>query len=362
LKSAPRAVAKPVAKPVAKDPAKKSMEFIGFFPMRKGGDDKKIEQKKQNIGPVFPAGAYVVGGRLSPLAKALSEDFFKNFLARHTQDKLTFVSIETTVDRQPSLLGSAPSSASHFFTKELFDGLQNKKVDMTIHNLKDMPFELPEGLVLGASLRREDPRDALVTRSTDGAIQELPHGARIGATSKRRIMQIKNIRPDLEIVPVWGHHPERLAALEKDNLDAVLVAWASLKKLNLSPRFYVALQPEQMLPSPGQGIIGIVCRAEDSDLIAKLRYAEDSEASWASRCERAFLQKLGGHWDAPVAAYAHRKGTQDPWILDACIGDARSGELLHHREIGTSRCKPESLADKAFTGILAKGARKFLPL
>jgi hypothetical protein len=73
------------------------------------------------------------------------------------------------------------------------------------------------------------------------------------------------------------------------------------------------------------------------------------------------LQKLGGYRDVPVGVYAHRKGTQDPWILDAVIGDPRSGETLKHREIGTSRCKPESLADKAFMGILAKGARKFLP-
>ncbi len=166
---------------------------------------------------------------------------------------------------------------------------------------------------------------------------------------------------DIESVPIRGDISERLKKLEIENLDAVLVSRAGLKRLNISPRYYVALQPDLMLPSACQGIAGIVCSSEDPNLVAKLHYIDDSEASWASRCERAFLQKLNGFGDKPVGAHAHRKGTQDPWILDTVIGDARTGELLRHREIGTSRCKPESLADKAFTGILSKGARKFLP-
>jgi porphobilinogen deaminase len=116
-----------------------------------------------------------------------------------------------------------------------------------------------------------------------------------------------------------------------------------------------------MLPAACQGNVAVLCRATDTDLIAKLNYIDDSEASWSSRCERAFLLKFGEFGDVPIGANAHRKGTQDPWILDAVIGDPASGEVLRHREIGTSRCKPESLADKAYVGILAKGARKFLP-
>jgi len=337
------------------------MEFIGFFPMRKNGDDKKQDLKKQSTGPVFPVGSYQIASRDTPLSRSLAEEFKATYLGKHGADTVAWQAIKTTVDREPQLLGSAPSSATNYFTKELFDALLERQTDITIHNLKDVPLDLPQGLILAAALKREDPRDALITRSTYGAIQELPYKARVGITAKRRIMQVKHLRADLEIVPVWGNLQERIQSLENGDVDAVVVAWASLRRLNISPRFYVALQPEQVLPSPCQGITGVVCRAEDHDLIQKLRYIEDSEASWAARCERAFLQKLGGHWDASVAAFAHRKGTQDPWILDAVIGDSRSGEVLQHREIGTSRCKPESLADKAFTGILSKGARKFLP-
>ena len=165
----------------------------------------------------------------------------------------------------------------------------------------------------------------------------------------------------IEIEEVRGDANQRLKALKDRDLSAVLMAWATLRRLNLSPRHYVALQPEQMLPAACQGIAGIICRSSDKDLIAKLNYVDESEASWASRCERAFIQKFGEFGDVPVGANAHRKGTQDPWILDAVIGTDANGEILRHREIGTSRCKPESLADKAYVGVLSKGARKFLP-
>jgi hydroxymethylbilane synthase len=174
-------------------------------------------------------------------------------------------------------------------------------------------------------------------------------------------MQIKAVRSDLQIIAVSGDVQSRLEQLDRLELDAVLVPWASLRRLSISPRYYVSLQPDQMTPAASQGTIGVICRADSTDLIAKLRYIEDSEASWSARCERAFMAKMGATRDSPVGVYAHRKGTQDPWILDAVIGDSVKGELLRHREIGTSRCKPESLADKAFVGIISKGARKFLP-
>ena len=277
------------------------------------------------------------------------------FLGKHVRD------VWKAVETQPVSLDRAERIRNGI--KDLEELLISKKADMVILNLKDIPLEPTKGVVLAASMRREDARDALVTRSTFGAIQELPRAARIGATSRRRIMQIKNMRPDLQIIQLLGGVKARLEALEKGEVDAVLVAWSGLRRLGIAPRYYVSLQSDLMTPAPCQGIIGVLTREEDTDLIQKLHYVEDSEASWASRCERAFLQKIcGGVPDAPVGAYAHRKGTQDPWILDSVIGDPNTGELLKHREIGTSRCKPESLADKAFAGILAKGARKFMPV
>lgn len=344
-------------------PAKRpGMEFIGTFPMRRLGGDKKNDQKKPQTGPVFPEGSYLVGVRKSTLARAVGTEFELAYLSKHSGDILKTKEIENSVDQNPAVLsGALPGTLKTIFTKELDEALSTDGVQVTLHDMKDIPIDLPRDWVLTAPLRREDPRDALVTRSTYGAIAELPYKARIGVSSKRAIMQIRALRADVDILPCWGSVQNRLERLETGEFDAVIVPWASLRRLNISPRYYVSLQVDQILPAACQGIVGVLAKGADSNLVAKLRHIEDSEASWASRCERAFLQKLGATWDAPVGAYAHRKGTQDPWILDTVIGDPRTGEVLRHREIGTSRCKPESLADKAFTGIIAKGARKFLP-
>jgi hydroxymethylbilane synthase len=361
-KANPKEATKAVATAAPK-PKTSFMEFIGTFPIRNNQSDKKSDLKKTPIGPVFPAGTYAIGYRDSALSKAQFEEFKSTFLAKHSADSLHGKNLVTTVDRNPDAVihSGSPTSLKNLFTKELDEAVANGLVQLAVHDMKDIPVDIPKGLVLGASLRREDPRDALVTRSTFGAIQELPSRAKLGTSSKRASMQIRALRPDIEIIPVVGGIQERLEKLEAGELDALVLPWASLRRLNISPRFYVALQVEHILPAPCQGIIGVICKEGDESLLPKLRYIEDSEASWASRCERAFLQKLGGTWDAPVGAYAHRKGTQDPWILDTVLGNPQTGEVIRHREIGTSRCKPESLADKAFTGILSKGARKFLP-
>ena len=360
--SAPSKAAKKVAPVAVAAPSRRpGLEFIGTFPMRKNPNEKKTDVKKQAIGPVFPKGDYKVGTRATSLSGVLYDEFNGIFLGKHSGDTIKVEKIESQIDLDPASIFAKVGRAFNIYTRELDDALLSKRIDVAVSNMKDIPLELPPGLVLAAALRREDSRDAMVTRATYGAIQELPTKARVGTASKRRIMQIRHLRPDIEIVQVFGDLNTRLEKLESENLDAVIVAWATLRRQNVSPRYYVALQPEMMIPAASQGTIGVVCRAEDKDLIAKLRYIEDSEASWSARCERAFLQKLGGSRDVPVGVFAHRKGTQDPWILDSVIGDARTGEVLKHREIGTSRCKPESLADKAFMGILAKGARKFLP-
>ena len=358
------------APPKAAAPSKRpGLDFIGIFPIRKGDADKKLDQKKQPQGPVFPRGDYKVACRGNGLSLVLLEEFKNAFLGKHQQDTLKtekvitnpLNALEPVSATGPVLYGKPKTQNFLNVSKDLEEALLNKRIDIVVLNMKDIPFELPQGLILASALKREDSRDALVTRNTIGAIQELPRGAKVAASSRRRVMQLKALRPDLEIVPISGEVPERLQKMEVENLDAVLVAWASLRRLNISPRYYVALTADQVIPAACQGIAGILCRADDKDLLAKLRYIEDSEASWAARCERAFVQKLGGTRDVPVGVFAHRKGTQDPWILDSVIGDAKSGEVLKHREIGTSRCKPESLADKAFVGILGKGARKFLP-
>lgn len=328
------------------------LEFIGRFPMRKAGDGKKLDNKKSSTGPVFDPGTYKVTTFQTPLCETYVDEFKSIYLSRHAQDEVSF-----KLEKFPQL-GADPTPV----TQQMLAKILNKELDMLLLNIKDIPLDLPKGLTIGAAFKREDPRDVLVTRATYGAIQELPYQAKIAANSKRRVMQIRALRPDLQVVPSLGNIHVRLDLVEKGDVDALLLSWSSLRRLNLSPRYYVSLQADLMVPAPCQGSVGVICRDDDESLLSKLRYVEDSEASWSSRCERAFLAKMGGRPGAPIGALAHRKGTQDPWILDIAVGDPTSGEVLKHREIGTSRCKPESLADKAFSGVLGKGARRFMYL
>ncbi|MEO5668246.1 MAG: hydroxymethylbilane synthase [Bdellovibrionota bacterium] len=341
----------PVAKPKASSGGT-GLEFIGTFPLRKSGDGKKLDNKKSSTGPVFDPGTYSVTTFQTPLCETYVDEFKSIYMSRHSQDEIKF-----KLEKFPQL-GSDPTPV----TQAILAKILNKELDMLLLNMKDIPLDLPKGLTIGAAFKREDPRDVLVTRATYGAIQELPYQANIAANSKRRVMQIRALRPDLHVVSSLGNIHQRLDLMEKGEVDALLLSWSSLRRLNLSPRYYVSLQADLMVPAPCQGSVGVICRDDDESLLSKLRYVEDSEASWSSRCERAFLAKMGGRPGAPIGALAHRKGTQDPWILDIAVGDPTSGEVLKHREIGTSRCKPESLADKAFSGVLGKGARRFMYL
>ena len=351
MKASPAPVAPPKPKG-APTGSGTGLEFIGRFPMRKAGDGKKLDNKKSSTGPVFDPGTYSVTTFQTPLCENYVDEFKSIYLSRHAQDDVSF-----KLEKFPQL-GADPTPV----TQQILAKILNKELDMLLLNIKDIPLDLPKGLTIGAAFKREDPRDVLVTRATYGAIQELPYQAKIAANSKRRVMQIRALRPDLQVVPSLGNIHLRLDLVEKGDVDALLLSWSSLRRLNLSPRYYVSLQADLMVPAPCQGSVGVICRDDDESLLSKLRYVEDSEASWSSRCERAFLAKMGGRPGAPIGALAHRKGTQDPWILDIAVGDPTSGEVLKHREIGTSRCKPESLADKAFSGVLGKGARRFMYL
>jgi len=344
-----------VATTTKKASAKKSdlgLDFIGKFPMRKSGGDKKLDNKKASTGPIFEMGHYKVASYNTPLSQAYIEEFKANYSLKHTKDTFDF--------KYEKFAGEGEDPAA--YTRDMLERVASGEFDMLVLNMKDFPLDLPAGLTIATSFKREDPRDVLVSRSTYGAIQELPREAKIAANSMRRVMQIRALRPDLEVTPCHGDIHERLQMIDTHESDALVVSWSSLRRLNISPRYYVSLQADLMVPAPCQGTVGVVCREDDISAFSKLAYVEDSEASWSSRCERAFLQKMGGKTGAPIGALAHRKGTQDPWILDIAVGDPKSGELLKHREIGTSRCKPESLADKAFAGVLGKGARRFMIL
>jgi hydroxymethylbilane synthase len=199
--------------------------------------------------------------------------------------------------------------AKGLFTKQLEEALVAGEVDAAVHSLKDLPVDLPEGLVLGAIPEREDPADVLVSRH-GGGIGGLPSGARVATSSARREAILRNLRPDLEVVSIRGNVPTRLRKLAEDPaLDALVLAMAGLRRLGfpVPPGLCVSEEPA-LVPAPGQGALGIECREDDANTRALLATIHHSETARCVASERNLLKGLGGGCASPVGALARIEG------------------------------------------------------
>jgi hydroxymethylbilane synthase len=179
------------------------------------------------------------------------------------------------------------------FTKELEESLLNGDIDLAVHSMKDVPAELPAGLSIAAVLPREDVRDAFLS-SVATTLETLPKGARIGTSSVRRAAQVTRVRPDLEILPLRGNVDTRLAKLDAGAFDAILLAYAGLKRLGLESRITTLLPTDTWLPALSQGAVGIEIATLDDAVMEALRRVNDSASEIALACERAFQLALDG--------------------------------------------------------------------
>lgn len=198
------------------------------------------------------------------------------------------------------------------FVKEIEQALLDGRADVAVHSMKDVPAELAPGLTMAATSAREDPFDALCTRDGRG-LDDLPRGARVGTSSLRRQCQLLARRPDLQVGMLRGNVPTRLGKLDEGVFDAVILAAAGLRRLGHGDRISQVLGPELSVPAVGQGVLGIETRAPDSDddhaLVAALREAiHDPAEERRVAAERAFLARLGGSCQTPLAAYAVYQG------------------------------------------------------
>jgi len=199
-----------------------------------------------------------------------------------------------------------------FFTKEIEEALLERRIDVAVHSLKDLPTRLPDGLALAAVPGRADPAEALVTRADDvTGISALAAGARIGTSSLRRVAQIRHLRPDLEVVPLRGNVPTRVAKVKqgRDGLAAALLASAGLERLELAGQIALRLDPLEVMPAPGQGALGLEIRAGEENVRAALAPLEDPASARAVAAERSLLAALGGGCQAPVAAFVGARGS-----------------------------------------------------
>jgi hydroxymethylbilane synthase len=195
------------------------------------------------------------------------------------------------------------------FVKEIEVALLDGRADLAVHSLKDVPTTLPDGLEIAAFPPREDPRDAFVS-TRHASIDALPPGARIGTSSLRRAAQLLARRPDLKIETIRGNVQTRLKRMEEQGMDGTMLAYAGLVRLQMEHLATEVLDPTVMLPAVGQGILAVEVRADDADTRARVARLEDPHARVAAVGERAFLRRLEGGCQVPIAAHTFSDGDQ----------------------------------------------------
>ena len=220
------------------------------------------------------------------------------------------------------------------FVKEIEQALVDRRADIAVHSMKDVPTELESGLTMAAVSTREDPRDAICTRD-GGGLAELGEGARVGTSSLRRQCQLLACRADLDIIALRGNVPTRLRKLDEGDYEAVVLAAAGLIRLGHGDRISAHLDPDVCLPAVGQGVLGVETRADDADTCALVRRAmHDEVTATCVAAERSFLARLGGGCQTPIAAHAQIDAGE--LTLVGLVGEPDGTEILRATRAGAS--------------------------
>ena len=253
------------------------------------------------------------------------------------------------------------------FVKEIEQALIYQRADVAVHSMKDVPAELAPGLTLAATSAREDPYDALCT--CDGrSLDELPGGARVGTSSLRRQSQLLAKRPDLRISMLRGNVPTRLSKLDAGEFDAIILAAAGLRRLGHGNRISQLLDSELCVPAVGQGVLGIETRtpdsADDRALVDVLQAAiHDPAEERRVAAERAFLARLGGSCQTPLAAHAVYRGRPDPRAgtlsIQGLCGRPDGSQILRAERKGPA-ADAEALGRALAEDLLGLGAQPII--
>jgi hydroxymethylbilane synthase len=230
------------------------------------------------------------------------------------------------------------------------------RADIAVHSMKDVPYELPQGFEIGAILERESPFDAFVSNDFN-SIQDLPVGARLGSCSLRRIVQVKAMRPDLEILDLRGNVNTRLKKLDDGEYDAIILACSGLTRLGFEDRIKQDLSPDDSLPAVGQGALGIEIKANDHEISSLIKPLIHQKTQIEVNAERALNTALQGGCSVAIGAFATSEDSK--LTLSGMVGNVDSGEIIRVQETGETS-KPIDLGIRAAKKLLSLGARELL--
>lgn len=295
----------------------------------------------------------VAGTRASRLAMIQTESVVARLKEAFPSSEVTVSQVTTAGDRD-RLTPLHRMAGIGVFVKELEEALLDRRIDFAVHSLKDVPTVMPDGLALVAVTERLDPRDALVAAVP---LADLPAGARIGTDSLRRTIQLKEVRPDLEIVSIRGNVDTRLRKVADGEVDGAVLAAAGLARLDLAGRITEYLPVEHFLPSPGQGALVIESRTEDNEINELLAALNDPVAWRCVTAERTFLSDLGGGCTVPIAALGTISG--EVLELKGMVADP-AGKRVLRAEISGSAASPKEVGAALAERMTMIGARELL--
>ncbi len=296
-----------------------------------------------------------IGTRGSKLALWQANRVKSDIEKTHPEIKVRLEIIKTKGDK---ILDAplAKIGGKGLFVKEIENALLEKRIDIAVHSMKDMPALIPAGLCIGAVPDRENPLDVLISKN-NLPFKELPKGARIGTGSLRRGAQLLHARPDIKIIPIRGNLDTRLKKLESENMDAIILAAAGVKRLSLTSKITEYLDPETMLPAAGQGALCIEIRDGDkeiSNIVSDLDHRETRRIVFG---ERAFLDRLGGSCQVPIGALG--KVIDNKFTLKGLIAEIDGSNIIKKTKTGSINDSKE-IGKKLATDLFSMGGDKML--
>ncbi len=296
-----------------------------------------------------------IGTRGSQLALWQANWVKETLTAAHPKLTVSLIKIKTSGDK----IQDAPLAmigGKGLFVKEIEEALLDQRIDLAVHSIKDVPTEFPKGLHLSVITKREDPRDVFISK--DGTpLKDLPKGAKIGTSSLRRQAQLLHFRDDFEIIPLRGNVDTRLKKLSTENMDGILLAYAGLKRMGFDKKITEVIPADVFLPAIGQGALGIETRMGDQEVEGRIQFLNDSESAVAVTSERAFLKKLEGGCQVPIAAFGRTVGST--FQIDGLVGMTDGKRLIRHHLDGPIN-EAESIGIQLAEILLNQGAREIL--
>jgi len=321
--------------------------------MRRGEDNQRDGEEMTELR---------IGTRGSPLALWQANWVRKRLLQAYPHVRVSLIRIKTKGDRLTDV-NLATMGGKALFVKEIEEGLLGGRIDLAVHSMKDVPIQLPQGLHIRFITRREDPRDVLISKE-HRTLDELPSGAKIGTSSLRRRAQLLSYRPDFHIIPLRGNVDTRMRKLGTTDLDAIVLAAAGVKRMQLEGRISQFISPEVCLPAIGQGALGIETRIADDKVNQYLSIIDHEATHMSIMAERAFLRRLEGGCQVPIGAWGSVMDGET-LTLKGFVGDLDGrklikggidGEMGKAQEIGMALA--ESLlsggADEILRGLYGK--------